>query len=730
MAEKYPFRKFEDLSRTIKKNLYKLPENIDLIVGVPRSGMIPAYMIGLYLNKRVCTLNEFLENVVPGFGNRMPNIENGIQKVIVVDDSICTGKAMREVRDKLKDKTDYDIIYLAVYTNNVRNDLVDFTFEYVVTPRLFQWNYMNMVWTQKSCFDMDGVLCVDPTEEENDDGDKYREFLLNAKPLFIPQFCINTIVTSRLEKYRKETELWLRNNNVSYKDLIMLDLPSKNERIKLCAHANYKAHVYKKLEDTTIFIESDSRQAQKIAAISGKTVICSSTDEIFYGDNTENEKKVEEKVQIKACASPKEMLVLPEKKRGMTKVSVILPIYNVADYLQECLNTIRYQSFDDIEIICVNDGSTDESLEILQRNAAVDDRLIIINNQECRYAGNARNEGLKVAKGDYVIFLDGDDFFEQDMIRKAYDKISSTQSDICMFKCRTYDNDTHEYKDRDLELRKKYLPDKECFNYQDMPDSIFNVTTGAPWSKIFRKQFILDEGIWFQGTHHYNDFFFVMSAMVSAKRITYIDESFVNYRINRHDSLQANMECNPLEFTIPLVALKEELIKKGVYDSVQKSFMNRCLSTSLYVLLSQKEFEAYKKVYDALKEKYFEVFGLTDGTQAQEIYIKEDFYEFIKISAKSAEEYLFGNAFERKAGKSEKKQISDLKWRCRNFKKAVQDKNEYIEKLKNEIKEKERRIEQLEYMEYCYWETTKSKTYKIGRAITWLPRKIKEVAKG
>ena len=186
MLQKYPFRKFEDLSRTIKKNVYKLPQNLDLIVGVPRSGMIPAYMIGLFINKRVCSLNELLEGILPGYGKRIPGEQdNDIRNILIVDDSICTGRAILEVKEKTKNLKGYNIEYLAIYTNNVRNDLVDYTFEYVATPRLFQWNYMNMVWTQRSCFDMDGVLCVDPVEDENDDGEKYRNFILNAKPLLL-----------------------------------------------------------------------------------------------------------------------------------------------------------------------------------------------------------------------------------------------------------------------------------------------------------------------------------------------------------------------------------------------------------------------------------------------------------------------------------------------------------------------------------------------------------------
>ena len=727
MSENFPFRDFKDLSKTIKDNVHILPEDIDLIVGIPRSGMIPAYMIGLFLNKKVCSINELIENIVPSYGNRMPNEKRkNIHNILVVDDSICTGRAIIEAKEKLKN-LDYNIKYLCIYTNNVNNHLVDYTFEYAATPRLFQWNYMNMIWTEKSCFDIDGVLCVDPTKEENDDGEKYRKFLLNAKPLFVPQFCINTIVTSRLEKYRYETETWLRKNNIKYNRLIMLDLKSQEERIKLKAHANLKAHVYKKLEDTCIFVESDSKQAQKIAVLSGKTVICSSTDEIYYGDSITDRRKIEEKVEVKIQSSPKEMLVDSYNKNTNVDVSVIIPIHNLENYLQECLNTIRYQSFDNIEIICINDGSTDRSLDILNKNAEIDNRIIIIN-QECQYAGVARNKGIEIATGKYVLFLDGDDFFEKDLIYKVYSQIDSTNSDICLFKCRTYDNETHKYAERDFELRKNMIPsNKKSFNRTDIPDFIFNITTGAPWSKMFLKKFIMENNIRFQNTHHYNDLYFVMTAMMMANRITYLDETLVNYRINRKDSLQANMEMNPLEFTTPLLAIKECMVKNGLYKMLNKSFMNRCLSTSLYVLFSQKNFYNFKQVYNELKNNYFTQFGLDEAeVDSNDIYIKNNYNQLIKIYNNTPEDFMYSKE---NVSVKDTEEIKKLKWRCKDFERAIKSKNQRIEELKFEIKKLNLRLNEEESYKYNYTELLKSRTFKLSRAITWIPRKIKEKRK-
>ncbi len=158
---------------------------------------------------------------------------------------------------------------------------VDYYFEIVPLPRYFQWNILNHTTLEKACFDIDGVLCLDPTSEQNDDGEKYTDFILNAPPLFIPGSKIGTIVTSRLEKYRKETESWLKTNNVKYNDLVMLDLPDKAARQKSNSHAEHKAKTYIS-KPYVLFVESDISQAAEINRIAKKPVLCTENFEMIF----------------------------------------------------------------------------------------------------------------------------------------------------------------------------------------------------------------------------------------------------------------------------------------------------------------------------------------------------------------------------------------------------------------------------------------------------------------
>ena len=274
------FRTYEDLSRIISNNLHKIPEDVDLIVGVPKSGLMAASMIALYLNLPLTDIDSLEEGKIYNSGiskvrkNWITKPEDA-RKILVVDDSSSTGTTLKQTRKKInKLKYKDKIIFLVVLVTEETKSLPDMYFDICPLPRMFEWNYMHHGLLEQACVDIDGVLCQDPTEEENDDGEKYIDFISNVKPRVVPTRKIKYLVTTRLEKYRKYTEEWLNKNNIQYENLIMMDLPSKAERIKLGNHGLYKGEQYKKLTDTIIFIESSEHQAQIIANVSGKDAFC------------------------------------------------------------------------------------------------------------------------------------------------------------------------------------------------------------------------------------------------------------------------------------------------------------------------------------------------------------------------------------------------------------------------------------------------------------------------
>lgn len=277
------YRNISDLNNMILQNLSIIPRDFDLIVGVPRSGMLPANLLSLYLNKPYTDIHSFLNGHIYKAGARSQFFEGAkFKKVLVIDDSIASGSAMTECKETLKHlESKFDIKYCAVYVIPGKEKMVDYHFEVVPLPRYFQWNILNHTTLEKACFDIDGVLCADPLPEQNDDGEKYIDFILNARPLFIPGSKIGTIVTSRLEKYRKETEIWLKANHIKYNDLIMLDLPDMKARQQANNHGEHKAKAYMS-KPYVLFVESEYAQAVAINRLSKKPVLCTANFEMIF----------------------------------------------------------------------------------------------------------------------------------------------------------------------------------------------------------------------------------------------------------------------------------------------------------------------------------------------------------------------------------------------------------------------------------------------------------------
>jgi uncharacterized HAD superfamily protein/hypoxanthine phosphoribosyltransferase len=277
------YRNITDLNNIILKRLNIIPRDFDLIVGVPRSGMLPANLLSLYLNRPYTDIHSFLNGHIYKAGARSQFFDiSEFKKILVVDDSIASGSAMVEVKESLKHlESKFDIKYCAVYIIPGKEKMVDYFFETVPLPRYFQWNILNHTTLEKACFDIDGVLCADPLPEQNDDGPKYIDFILNAPPLFIPGSKIGTIVTSRLEKYRKETETWLKANNIKYNDLVMLDLPNMEARQRANNHGDHKAKAYM-AKPYVLFVESEYHQAVEINRLSKKPVLCTENFEMIF----------------------------------------------------------------------------------------------------------------------------------------------------------------------------------------------------------------------------------------------------------------------------------------------------------------------------------------------------------------------------------------------------------------------------------------------------------------
>ena len=272
------FRSIADLNSCIARNVWRLPKDLSLVVGVPRSGLLAANILSLQLNLPLTDIDGFLANRILGKGRRpLRGVDfewSSIERVLIVDDSVASGYAMREVRERIRAASvPYECVFLAVYAMPESPSVFDISFETVASPRLFEWNFMHHPHLGECCVDIDGVLCHDPTSEENDDGERYMKFLVSARPLHIPTQTVHSLVTNRLEKYREPTEAWLNKQGIKYKSLRMLDLPNKEERLRRKPYVSFKSDVYIE-SGCRLFIESDLSQSLGIADRTGRQVFC------------------------------------------------------------------------------------------------------------------------------------------------------------------------------------------------------------------------------------------------------------------------------------------------------------------------------------------------------------------------------------------------------------------------------------------------------------------------
>ncbi len=195
------YRSISDMNSAILRNAHRLPRGLDLVVGVPRSGLLAANLLALMANVRLTDLDGYVEGRVYTTGvtkaSGMREARAARRKVLVLDDSILHGGAMATARARVEAAgLDDEVTFAAVYGPHPSHPQADLVFEAVPNPRLFQWNFMHHKLLEQSCVDIDGVLCHDPTQDENDDGPAYLRFMTDARPLYHVTHPIGTLVTS------------------------------------------------------------------------------------------------------------------------------------------------------------------------------------------------------------------------------------------------------------------------------------------------------------------------------------------------------------------------------------------------------------------------------------------------------------------------------------------------------------------------------------------------------
>lgn len=310
----------------------------------------------------------------------------------------------------------------------------------------------------------------------------------------------------------------------------------------------------------------------------------------------------------------------------MAKVSVVIPVYNVEDYLEDCLNSIVNQTLRDIEIICINDGSTDNSLDILHKFGENDDRFKIISQENQGHAV-ATNKGIQMANGEYLYLMDSDDIVKLNALEDSYNLCTSKNLDFLIFKAMNfYELENEFYESEMYSMQKLYNSVcDEIFSYKDIPDDVlFNISV-TPWSKLYNREFIINCGAKFPEGLIFDDNVFFWQVLFNAKRIYFYNEFLFTRRWYSSSSTTSG-DQRYLDSIEIVNMIGEEFRKHGEFEHHKKKLYNEKIHMG--------EFR-YRHIKKEFKDLFFEAWrkDLIEIFKDEELF--EDLFKNLKEEYKN-----------------------------------------------------------------------------------------------
>lgn len=301
------------------------------------------------------------------------------------------------------------------------------------------------------------------------------------------------------------------------------------------------------------------------------------------------------------------------KNNSTPKVSVIIPVYNAETYLRECIDSVIGQTYVNLEIICVDDGSSDASYSILEQYKESDERIRILKqNEKSRTGALARNMGIKASTGMYLMFLDSDDFFETNAIEEAVKEIERQNCDIVVFNSFIYDTKNKVDRLGNYILKEYAVLHEGGWNQEEINRHILDLSTFAPWNKIYRRDFIVKKKIFFRPVDP-DDMEFGFLCIAEAETLAVINRRLIHYRRDIGGT-QTNRYIEEIEpIYKPFVFLLQELETRGLKSRFHSEFVRWFLMQFRAYAMQYKQKSLFDEAYNKIKnEKYIEQFGVFD----------------------------------------------------------------------------------------------------------------------
>ncbi len=362
-------------------------------------------------------------------------------------------------------------------------------------------------------------------------------------------------------------------------------------------------------------------------------------------------------------------------------ISIVMPIYNAEPFLKQTLTCLLQQTFTDFELICVDDGSTDCTPELLRKFSSKFSHRMHIITQTNAGPGAARNAGIAKVRGKYLALLDADDIYEPNFLERTYQKITADQSDLVVVRSDEYHPDTDQYISTPWTINSHLLPSHIPFAGTDIPQNAFELFVGWPWDKLFRTDFIREQHLRFQNLRSSEDASFCFMSIILAQKISIVDNILVHHR-KTPGSVSNTREQTWSCFYDALLDLRRQLKQHHLYRRFERDFINYALNFSLWHLTTLTG-SAYFELYDQLKTSWWHELKV-DRHSADYFYSPYHYKLYQQVLQNSATDFLF-HFLQQKLQEIDHlhQDLEQLRTECQTLEQTLALRNQTIQDLHN-----------------------------------------------
>lgn len=420
---------------------------------------------------------------------------------------------------------------------------------------------------------------------------------------------------------------------------------------------------------------------------------------------------------------------MTEHRQEQSLVSIIVPVYNGKRFLPQCLDSLLGQTYANVEVICVDDGSTDNTPAILGKYGEADNRVRLIR-QENAGPGPARNRGIEAAHGRYLYFFDADDWCEPALIERAVARIEETAADMVVLTYNVFDQRIGSPFFADWAVLTDKFP-SETFSWEDNPDWAFRSLQNLPWNKFLRAEFVEENNLRFEeDVVLTEDLMFSAPAIVRAKRVAFVPEPLIFHREGTGENVMAKKDSHPLDFIRAFLSFKAFLEDEGVMDRLHVGYVNWTLDGVVHNVETLNTYEGFRTAIHALTEggalRELGLANLSDNDLHEDV-----FKRFLAMVKTSPNEMLYRQFVEAREKQGELSGRLCVEYRVNR------EKQDYIDDLEHQLavrdeeitwrrNDRDELLAKIDSLQKELDAQMNAAEQKVGKAICWIPRQIQK----